>query len=161
MIPVRAGHQTGAEPATKKACKRGLIAGTGLNRFRAFPGGQPPQEDPDLGAIAQLVERLNGIQEVSGSTPLSSTMDPASKPLAGFAFFGRARGRIRPHRRQGRALGTTEVPLGFRFMGGVSPHLSPRQPFSVQRSSSRGVGSVGSDDLDYLPALGPQLGGVW
>jgi hypothetical protein len=28
------------------------------------------------GAIAQLVERLNGIQEVSGSTPLSSTMKP-------------------------------------------------------------------------------------
>ena len=26
------------------------------------------------GAIAQLVERLNGIQEVSGSTPLSSTI---------------------------------------------------------------------------------------
>ena len=26
-----------------------------------------------FGAIAQLVERLNGIQEVSGSTPLSST----------------------------------------------------------------------------------------
>ena len=32
----------------------------------------------DLGAIAQLVERLNGIQEVSGSTPLSSTPTPRS-----------------------------------------------------------------------------------
>jgi hypothetical protein len=40
----------------------------------------------DLGAIAQLVERLNGIQEVSGSTPLSSTMKPRSQPLRGFAF---------------------------------------------------------------------------
>ena len=30
----------------------------------------PPRGD---GAIAQLVERLNGIQEVSGSTPLGST----------------------------------------------------------------------------------------
>ena len=28
------------------------------------------------GAIAQLVERLNGIQEVRGSTPLGSTIFP-------------------------------------------------------------------------------------
>lgn len=47
------------------------------------------------GAIAQLVERLNGIQEVSGSTPLSSTSvenDRLDKPGSGFqnrAFFVR------------------------------------------------------------------------
>jgi hypothetical protein len=29
-----------------------------------------------IGAIAQLGERLNGIQEVSGSIPLSSTDNP-------------------------------------------------------------------------------------
>jgi hypothetical protein len=29
---------------------------------------------PSVGAIAQLVERLNGIQEVRGSTPLGSTI---------------------------------------------------------------------------------------
>ena len=35
--------------------------------------GSQAAGDPDLGAIAQLVERLNGIQEVSGSIPLTST----------------------------------------------------------------------------------------
>lgn len=33
------------------------------------------------GAIAQLVERLNRTQEVSGSTPLSSTLCHAIVPL--------------------------------------------------------------------------------
>ena len=50
------------------------------------PSGAPG--GPDLGAIAQLVERLNGIQEVSGSTPLSSTnpgQDRADAVLAGAA----------------------------------------------------------------------------
>ncbi|VTZ62845.1 hypothetical protein EMEDMD4_440159 [Sinorhizobium medicae] len=37
---------------------------------RELPG--PAQPDPD-GAIAQLGERLHGMQEVSGSIPLSST----------------------------------------------------------------------------------------
>ena len=35
------------------------------------------------GALAQLVERFNGIEEVSGSTPLSSTIKKASH-LGGF-----------------------------------------------------------------------------
>ena len=40
-----------------------------------------------LGAIAQLVERLNGIQEVSGSTPLSSTNKaPRVTPAGLFQF---------------------------------------------------------------------------
>ena len=34
-----------------------------------------------IGAIAQLVERLNGIQEVSGSNPLSSTPPDGSVDL--------------------------------------------------------------------------------
>ena len=33
-----------------------------------------------LGAIAQLVERFNGIEEVSGSSPLSSTYDSSALP---------------------------------------------------------------------------------
>jgi hypothetical protein len=33
------------------------------------------------GAVAQLGERLNGIQEVGGSTPLSSTVLPDVTPL--------------------------------------------------------------------------------
>jgi hypothetical protein len=46
------------------------------------------------GAIAQLGERLNGIQKVRGSSPLSSTKHPVrttfSRPLAGGegSFFG-------------------------------------------------------------------------
>ncbi len=38
------------------------------------------------GGLAQLVERLNGIQEVRGSTPLSSTTPPVNviSTLAGF-----------------------------------------------------------------------------
>ena len=35
-----------------------------------------------VGAIAQLGERLNGIQEVSGSIPLGSTTDRESPGLA-------------------------------------------------------------------------------
>ena len=43
-----------------------------------------------LGGVAQLVERLNGIQEVRGSTPLISTTDEKNEPdLIGFFFFFR------------------------------------------------------------------------
>ena len=44
-----------------------------------------------LGGVAQLVERLNGIQEVRGSTPLISTTDEKNEPdFIGFFFFSRA-----------------------------------------------------------------------
>ena len=59
---------------------RGLIARDPFSRFRRF------LERPPLGAIAQLVERLNGIQEVSGSTPLSSTKSRAAR-TTGRPFF--------------------------------------------------------------------------
>jgi hypothetical protein len=36
---------------------------------------------PRCGAVAQLGERLNGIQEVDGSIPFSSTIKSKSKPL--------------------------------------------------------------------------------
>ena len=41
------------------------------------------------GALAQLVERLHGMQEVSGSTPLSSTIVTSEhcKVLGGTATF--------------------------------------------------------------------------
>jgi hypothetical protein len=43
------------------------------------PFGPLPQDGRrEDGAIAQLGERLNGIQEVTGSIPVSSTRDPAS-----------------------------------------------------------------------------------
>ena len=46
-----------------------------------------------LGGIAQLVERLNGIQEVRGSTPLVSTIDNhirthSSELVVFFCFIG-------------------------------------------------------------------------
>ncbi len=49
---------------------RGLRAGETCLKVVPLPGGAPCRE---CGAIAQLGERLNGIQEVSGSIPLSST----------------------------------------------------------------------------------------
>lgn len=39
----------------------------------AASGGETCQDHLKDGALAQLVERFNGIEEVSGSTPLSST----------------------------------------------------------------------------------------
>jgi hypothetical protein len=36
----------------------------------------------DIGAIAQLGERLHGMQEVAGSSPASSTLSPAAVPKA-------------------------------------------------------------------------------
>ncbi len=44
------------------------------------PCGWPVQPMPGPGGLAQLVERLNGIQEVRGSTPLSSTTLALSPP---------------------------------------------------------------------------------
>ncbi len=44
-----------------------------------------------LGGVAQLVERLNGIQEVRGSTPLISTTYKKNEPdFIGFFFFSGA-----------------------------------------------------------------------
>ena len=53
---------------------RGLAAATYFPRFarRATDWARFEETDSD-GAVAQLGERLNGIQEVRGSTPLGST----------------------------------------------------------------------------------------
>ncbi len=45
-----------------------MPSGAQLYRATSLKGGT------HYGAIAQLVERLNGIQEVRGSTPLGSTI---------------------------------------------------------------------------------------
>ena len=42
--------------------------------------GFPADHHPPRGAVAQLGERLNGIQEVEGSTPFGSTSFPARQP---------------------------------------------------------------------------------
>ena len=52
-----------------------------------------------LGGVAQLVERLNGIQEVRGSTPLISTTDEKNEPdycRVLFLFGGSLRGDAVP-----------------------------------------------------------------
>ena len=38
-----------------------------------IPPGSPLRERSEIGALAQLGERLHGMQEVSGSIPLGST----------------------------------------------------------------------------------------
>ena len=48
-------------------------------RSRHGGAAQAPPDDTSFGAIAQLGERLNGIQEVGGSIPPGSTI---SHPLA-------------------------------------------------------------------------------
>ena len=52
--------------------------------------GTPLYLQPDCGGLAQLVERLHGMQEVSGSNPLSSTPIPArlSAIESRFYFWG-------------------------------------------------------------------------
>gem|GEM_PF-4381694 len=60
-------------------------------RFAGVPGAQTLRcrDTAPRGAIAQLVERLNGIQEVSGSTPLSSTrVNPGSDKQSRGFFMG-------------------------------------------------------------------------
>jgi hypothetical protein len=52
---------------------------TGCRRFVNYIFGR--------GAVAQLEERLNGIQEVRGSTPLSSTKDIKGLALRGQPLF--------------------------------------------------------------------------
>ena len=66
-----AGMKPGLPLATAQAPQAGLIAQGCLTRFRAFPRPRP-LEDPDIpasfskemgpGALAQLVERLHGMQ---------------------------------------------------------------------------------------------------
>ena len=58
------------------------------SKTRAAAEQLPRIEVSRKGAVAQLGERLNGIQEVSGSTPLGSTISPLDPihpgPLPGF-----------------------------------------------------------------------------
>jgi hypothetical protein len=59
-------------------------------RILKFSAGIPIRRS--CGAIAQLGERLNGIQEVRGSTPLGSTNSPKTKFVRSFATLARWRG---------------------------------------------------------------------
>ena len=76
----------------------------GVHDVRERPGNRYAISGPcagdagGVGAIAQLVERLHGMQEVSGSSPLSST--PGQRPFsrsrerAFFVLRGTLRGKI-------------------------------------------------------------------
>ena len=48
--------------------------------------GRPDRPPSEYGGIAQLGERLNGIQEVSGSIPLISTKNPEIIRFQDFFF---------------------------------------------------------------------------
>ena len=65
-----------------------------------------------LGGVAQLVERLNGIQEVRGSTPLISTTDEKNEPdfIGFFFFFGDSARQCRA------ACGVNPLRAGAAFM---------------------------------------------
>src|SRR5262249_37715771 len=70
------------QPAVRPAF--GRVPGPGARLWRPgcceegcfFGEGNPKARFLQKGAIAQLGERLNGIQEVRGSTPLGSTITP-------------------------------------------------------------------------------------
>ena len=64
-----------------------MICGGGLPNFAVANDGGPLENQNSFeGVLAQLVERLNGIEEVRGSIPLGSTI---SKKL--WSTWGRAR----------------------------------------------------------------------
>ena len=60
----------------------------------SFPDVGNPDPASQVGAIAQLGERLDGIQEVVGSIPTGSTNTPASRRTNRGRFFA-ATGRRR------------------------------------------------------------------
>lgn len=62
-----------------------------------------------VGAIAQLVERFNGIEEASGSNPLSSTENPAKR--LGFFVLGAKAKKPVASRRSHRLYKEFGVPL--------------------------------------------------
>src|SRR5690606_16123392 len=66
---------------------RGTPAGP--SSFPDFPSGAVDHITQPIrhGALAQLVERLHGMQEVSGSTPLSSTIEGLAEPPRGLRPF--------------------------------------------------------------------------
>ena len=80
-----------AYTVTKWGCSS---AGRALQSHCRGQGFESPQLHQfgvhKFGAVAQLGERLNGIQEVRGSNPLSSTTFPENKglPSCGEGLFG-------------------------------------------------------------------------
>lgn len=89
--------------AIDKGGQAGPTAGKGLISFRHAGGDPDPPPVPFYGAVAQSVERVNGIHEVRGSIPLGSTMTDT----------GVARSRCRSS--------AVEHPLGKGEVGGSMP----------------------------------------
>ena len=71
----------GAPSGTKPLDPEGVISR--CDQRLTFARGAPESRRTKDGAVAHLVERLNGIQEVRGSTPLSSTI--LRPPAVGWA----------------------------------------------------------------------------
>jgi hypothetical protein len=86
--PEDSGSAAGGVPRRAQRNVRSFFASAPLTPI----GGSMYLLDPvgairrSLGAIAQLVERLNGIEEVSGSNPLGSTILPPPQP-GGFSLL--------------------------------------------------------------------------
>src|SRR4051812_25020458 len=90
-------------PSNGFACPRGrtkrrrrlrlfsqCVSGAKAEKVLAFAPGRrilPTSRQTRNGLLAQLVERLNGIEEVSGSNPLGSTTLFGGPFLCGTAFF--------------------------------------------------------------------------
>ena len=91
LTPFRLPHKWGTtrQKGSENSAESRLIPRIIQPSFRRLAGplgSGGKNQGSSLGAIAQLVERLNGIQEVSGSTPLSSTINPSPDDGGGFSF---------------------------------------------------------------------------
>ena len=86
---VAAGRAQRGDAAGAGAQRRPLTSRVGVYDVRGRPRNRYASSGPraghvdDAGAIAQLVERLHGMQEVSGSSPLSSTQVRGPSPGRG------------------------------------------------------------------------------
>ena len=84
------------------------------------------------GDIAQLVERLNGIEKVRGSTPLISTI-PDMRNYKGFRAFRSARRPVRSRRLKSSPLSRSRFPYCGTTPGTDPP---PRLPIEPRKRSA-------------------------
>src|SRR5581483_10898360 len=102
---------------------------------------------PAPGAIAQLAERLHGMQEVGGSNPPGST---GKAPRHEGLFVFRP-GATRASRAGGRSVGA------FPAVAGGSGRLVGRRPAGVAFEFERGVGDAELGVEDFFQAVATGL----